>query len=230
MKYPIFSWFLSAGLLLAGLAASLSTARADAWDKHTTITFNEPVEIPGMVLPAGTYVMKLADDPYNRDVVQFFNQNETHLYDTVLAIPAYRATATDHTVIRFEERKAGAPQAVKIWYYPGDLRGEELLYKKPHPVLTQQTALNAPPPVQQTPKPVPQPQAAAPAPTPAQPPVETAQAQTAPPAPSPAPAPAPTSLPKTASDLPLVGLLGFGLLAAGTLVRFLDQELTGSSR
>ena len=32
-----------------------STVQADEWNKKTVLTFSQPVEIPGHVLPAGTY-------------------------------------------------------------------------------------------------------------------------------------------------------------------------------
>ena len=44
--------------LLGGL---IPLANADEWDQKTTFTFSGPVEIPGQVLQAGTYVFKLAD-------------------------------------------------------------------------------------------------------------------------------------------------------------------------
>ena len=114
---------------VAFLAAGLfSTARADEWNKQTTVTFTEPVEIPGQVLPAGTYMFKLADSDSNRDIVQIFNQDQNHLYATLLAIPDYRIEPTGKTVIRFEERKAQAPEALKAWFYPGDMYGFEFVY------------------------------------------------------------------------------------------------------
>jgi hypothetical protein len=51
-------------ILLAGLgflAGMVPRAFADTWDQRTTFTFSDPVEIPGQVLEAGTYVFKLAD-------------------------------------------------------------------------------------------------------------------------------------------------------------------------
>ncbi len=54
------------------------------------MTFNKPVEIPGMVLGPGTYVFKLLDSPADRNVVQIFNADESHLYEDILAVPAYR--------------------------------------------------------------------------------------------------------------------------------------------
>jgi Protein of unknown function (DUF2911) len=102
-------------------------AAADEWDKQTTFTFSRDVEIPGKVLPAGTYVFKLADSPADRHVVQVFDENR-RILATVLTIPAQRLRAADEPQIRFEEQPAGAPLPIKTWFYPGDLGGEEFVY------------------------------------------------------------------------------------------------------
>jgi hypothetical protein len=112
------------------------SARADAWNRKTVITFSGPVEIPGVhlrgwgVLPAGTYVFKILDSQSDRHIVQIFNQAETTVYATVLAIPNYRLRATDKTVITFSERPAGQPEALRAWFYPGRNWGEEFVYPK----------------------------------------------------------------------------------------------------
>ena len=36
-------------------------ARADEYTKQTFLTFSGPVQVPGMTLPAGTYMFKLAN-------------------------------------------------------------------------------------------------------------------------------------------------------------------------
>ena len=111
-------------------------ARADDWNRKTTITFSGPVEIPGVhlkgfgVLPAGTYVFKILDSQSDRHIVQIFNQDETTIYATILAIPNYRLKATDKTVITFRERAAGQPEALRAWFYPGRNWGEEFVYPK----------------------------------------------------------------------------------------------------
>jgi|HubBroStandDraft_4_1064222.scaffolds.fasta_scaffold45096_1 hypothetical protein len=73
-------WSLVAGsMLLVGLLSATSI-RADEWNKKTVVTFTEPVQIPGAVLPAGTYVFKLMDSASDRNIVQIFNADETHLF------------------------------------------------------------------------------------------------------------------------------------------------------
>jgi hypothetical protein len=111
-------------------------AKADEWNRKTTITFSGPVEIPGVhlkgwaVLPAGTYVFKILDSQSDRHIVQIFSQDEKTVYATILAIPNYRLKATDKTVVTFRERPAGEPEALRAWFYPGRNWGEEFVYPK----------------------------------------------------------------------------------------------------
>ena len=117
-------------------AASAPSVKADDYDKKTTVKFSLPVEIPpvyitGMrVLPAGTYVFKLLNSSSNRHIVQIFNEAQTKILATVLAIPNYRLTPTDKTVITFNEGLAGKPEAIRAWFYPGANWGEEFVYPK----------------------------------------------------------------------------------------------------
>ncbi len=120
---------------LMGLTC-LPSARADDWDRKTTVKFSQPVEIPGVhlegfgVLPAGTYVFKVMDSAADRHIVQISDEKETTIYATVLAIPNYRLKSTDKTVMTFSERPAGQPEALRAWFYPGRRWGEEFVYSK----------------------------------------------------------------------------------------------------
>jgi hypothetical protein len=105
-------------------------AKADDWNKKTTVTFTQPVELPGIALPAGTYVFRLLDSQSDRHIVQVFNANESMIFTTILAIPNYRLTPTGETVMLFDERPAGQPEAVRAWFYPGDNFGQEFVYPK----------------------------------------------------------------------------------------------------
>ena len=124
-------------VLLAGvvfLGGMASRAMADDWDQRTTFTFSGPVEIPGQVLSAGTYVFKLADSSTNRNVVQVFSKDEKHLYGTFLAIPDARLRPAGRPIITFDETPAGSPEAVRAWFYPGDSYGHQFVYPKPKAV------------------------------------------------------------------------------------------------
>ena len=102
-------------LSLLGLA-SASTVHGDEWDKKTVLTFSQPVEIPGRVLPAGTYTFKLADTMSDRHIVQIFNADESQILATVMTIPDFRLKTTKKRVIKFGERPAGSPGAFRAGF------------------------------------------------------------------------------------------------------------------
>ena len=123
--------FVKAICCAAALTAVIAPgARADEWNKKTILTFSGPVQIPGATLPAGTYVFKLADIPGNRHVVQVFDKDEKKIYTTMLAVPNQRMEPSDKPIVLFSERASGSPQAVKVWYYPGETIGNEFVYPK----------------------------------------------------------------------------------------------------
>src|SRR6185295_16552508 len=110
-----------------------SAASAQLSEKKTMITFTVPVEIPdagAQVLPPGTYIFKMVDSKTDRNIVQILSKDELHVFATILAIPNYRLKATDKTVMTFAERAAGQPQALRAWFYPGELWGQEFVYPK----------------------------------------------------------------------------------------------------
>jgi hypothetical protein len=118
-------------LVVATLVAAFgSRTKADEYNKLTYFTFNQPVELPGKVLPPGTYAFKLLESAGDRNIVQVFNKDLTMLYATILTIPDYRPQPHDKTIIKFSEVSPGAPEAIKEWFYPGDQYGQEFVYPK----------------------------------------------------------------------------------------------------
>jgi hypothetical protein len=222
------------------------SAHADEWNRKTTITFSGPVEIPGVhlkgwgVLPAGTYVFKILDSKSDRHIVQIFSKDESTIYATILAIPNYRLKATDKTVITFRERPAGEPEALRAWFYPGRNWGEEFVYPKAQAMtLAKQTNtpvlfIEAELPVE-----VVEPIKTADAPVvlqlqrapvmAAQPTGDTVQLAEVvtppPPAELEAAAPLAAQLPATASQLPMMALLGFLALGGALILRVSSKSL-----
>ncbi len=218
-------------LLALALVIPAAVARADAWDKKTTVNFSQPVEVPGYVLQPGRYVMKLVSLPADRHVVQFTNERENRVYVSARAVPSYRAEVSDKTVITFYEAPAGQPEPIKNWYYPGDNFGQEFVYPQGH---FSQVA-GVPPPTNLIPSPQvvavppPPPPASVSTPVESDAPVEIAQA--APPAPQETvaapqnePVLPPASLPETASQLPEVALLGFLFVGGAVTARSLRRS------
>ena len=134
MKY-LRMFAVSVGVLfICGLFGP--RALADDYNQETKVTFNVPVEIPGKVLLPGTYDFRLMDSESFRDAVQIFNEDGTQLIATVFTAPAYRSDSTDKAVMTFERMHAGSPEAIKEWFWPGDLVGHEFLYFNEQPQTT----------------------------------------------------------------------------------------------
>jgi hypothetical protein len=218
-------------IFLAGLGflgGLVQHAMADDWDQRTIFTFSGPVEIPGQVLAAGTYVFKLADSTSNRNIVQVFSKNEKHLYGTFLAIPDQRLRSAGKPIITFDETPAGSPEAVRAWFYPGENYGHQFVYPKPKavalakanntpvPSMPAELAANTTQPAAsvKTPQVVAMSQAPLKAQKPNEEEVEIAEAFAAP-----DPGQLPATLPATGSSLPLIGLFGLLSLAAALGLR-----------
>jgi hypothetical protein len=223
---------LGAGLCLTVLCVlAAPNAKADEWNRKTIVTFSGPVEVPGVgaqILPAGTYVFKVMDSNSDRHIVQIFSQDETHVYTTILAIPNYRLKATDKTVITFRERPAGEPEALRAWFYPGREWGEEFVYARSKAILlakeTNQIVLSTPVVLDSAPIDVLK-TAPLEAVNPNGETVDTAQVVEAPPAPVEQASVQAPVLPKTASDLGLLGLAGMVLLGSGLLLSGFAKKL-----
>jgi hypothetical protein len=224
-------------IVSAGLLGALApTAKADEWNQKIVFTFSGPVEIPGQVLPPGTYVFKLAGSDSNRDIVQVFSKNEKRLYGTFLAIPDYRLKPTGKPVITFDERAAESPEAVRAWFYPGETYGHDFVYPKvkavalakansqPVPSMPTELATNTTRPATTLKEPhvVAMKQAPVKAQKPTGEEVEIAEVFLA--APS-EPASEPKQLPTTASSLPLIGLIGLLSLAGAVSLRFVSHRI-----
>ena len=216
---------LSTALIAAalGVVAIAPTVSADQYDKKVIATFAEPVEVPGgITLQPGTYVFKLQDSQNDRHIVLVQNKRENHTYAQIFATNDFRLKPKSKVQIQFAETVAGQPTRIKAIFWPGDNYGQAFEYKKEVVAQVAQT--------QTVVQPAPVEVAAAPAPEAVQetqvetaqntppPAPEQAPAVTAAPEPEPAPAPAPAVvadnttpavLPQTASNMPLLALLGF---------------------
>ena len=120
-------------------ATVLPSARADTWNKKTVVTFTQAVEVPGKILPAGTYTFQLLDSLSDRHIVQIFNADGSQIITIVLAINNYRLEPTGETVMKFGERPGDSPEALRAWFYPGDNFGQEFVYPRVRAIQLAQT-------------------------------------------------------------------------------------------
>lgn len=229
---------LGCALAVATLVGTTAFAQEPV-DQRTYFTFSAPFELPGnKTLPAGKYTFRVLDSPSNRHIVQILNQDGTQIQATLLAIPAQRQEPPSEPEIRFMEAAASMPPAVKTWWYPGRTIGHEFIYPKEQarrlaarqsePVLSVRTDETSTDAMQRAELERVNGDTAASTNS------TTEQTRTADAAPPPAPAPrveapAPrverpvaaerTELPRTASTLPLIGLIGVVSLAMAAVMR-----------
>jgi len=119
--------YIVVGLIIAFSLFSELAAHADESDQATTITFNQSIQIPGQVLPAGTYLFKLANSDSGRDFVQIFNSTgltSMQLFRQFQRIVRTHRTYGNH-VGRAGRRKTGCPFEVVL---SRNLTGNEFLY------------------------------------------------------------------------------------------------------
>ena len=115
------------GLVLA-FAIMLPVAHADDWNQATRFTFSQPVQIPGQVLPAGTYWFQLAATN-DRHLVHIFREDRT-VVATLNTVPRTRYGSDADAAITLANRGTTQPQAIVAWYFTGETEGHEFLYPK----------------------------------------------------------------------------------------------------
>jgi len=103
-------------------------ARASQEDQQTKVTFDQPVEIPGRVLPAGSYWF--VRDTNDLNLVRIFSLDWKTVYAAEFTASTERREPADRTTFTFAERESSKPEAMLKWFYPGETIGHEFLYHK----------------------------------------------------------------------------------------------------
>jgi hypothetical protein len=116
----------SALALLLAVAVIVPVAHANEWNQATEFTFSQPVQIPGHVLPAGTYLFELANTD-NRHLVQIFRHDRT-LVATLYSVPQARDRRGTEVAITLANRGEMQPQAIVAWFFIGETEGHQFVY------------------------------------------------------------------------------------------------------
>ena len=122
--------YIVVGMIIALAFFFEIAAHADVLDQATKISFSEPIQIPGQILPAGTYWFRVVDSNSDQDLVQVFNADQTVLYATLETVPTQRREPTGFTTISLAEHGSGNPVVLLKWFYPGRLTGHEFVYSE----------------------------------------------------------------------------------------------------
>ena len=123
----VFGLACAVAVFVCLVAAPVS---AQPLDKRTLFTFNGPVTLPGVTLPAGQYLFRLADPNSSSKVVEVLNADGTKPYGLFFTIPAERLEPASSPEVHFMETASGTPAAIRTWWYPGERRGYEFIFPK----------------------------------------------------------------------------------------------------
>jgi hypothetical protein len=118
-------------LMLAVLTLSI-TGRAEAQpaDYRTYFTFSAPVTLPGVTLPAGKYIFRLADPDSSRKVINVLSEDGKRSLAMLHTIPNQTMKAPKDAEVRFLETSAKVPPPIKTWWYAGKAIGYEFIYPR----------------------------------------------------------------------------------------------------
>ena len=120
-------WSVVFNIVLACVTL-LPLAQASEEDQQTKVTFDQPVEIPGTILPAGSYWF--VRDTNFLNIVRVFSLDWKALYATELTTSTERMEPADRTAFTFAERESSKPEAMLKWFFPGEIVGHEFIYHK----------------------------------------------------------------------------------------------------
>ena len=90
--------------------------------------FSEPVQIPGAVLPAGTYVFEFLTPSF----VRVISTDRRQVFTTFMTIPVSRNVPPYRGQVRFQELGGAEPLRLLAWYLPGSSAGNQPFYPKAH--------------------------------------------------------------------------------------------------
>jgi hypothetical protein len=125
----IHRWIVAAATTVAVFTAM--AVSGNAWpgaSEPNNLTFSRPVALPGVVLPAGTYVFERAS--WNSpDIVRVLSVDRRQVYFMAFTLEVRRpeGLANDH-VVTFGEAKAGTPLSIAVWYPIDSMTGRQFIY------------------------------------------------------------------------------------------------------
>lgn len=114
---------------LVGVLIVAASVSATSIEHTSYVTFSAPIALPGVSLPAGTYIFEVPLDSQSLDVVRVTSRDRRHVYFTgftqTVERPAARAVGVG---IVLGEAASGAPTPVKMWFPGGHRRGHRFIY------------------------------------------------------------------------------------------------------
>jgi len=117
------------GVVLLGVLAASTTSAVMDVRRTTYFTFSGTVQLPGVALPAGSYIFEVANPDGGADIVRVMSRDRkkaylmqfTHFVDRPLK-------GNLDATLTLGETSAGVPPKVTAWYPQSETRGRAFIY------------------------------------------------------------------------------------------------------
>ncbi len=92
------------------------------------VTFSQPVMLPGVTLPAGTYTFELGPAGAHPDIVRVSGRmGRHHFLGFTRPVPRPRALPKNR-IVEFREQVPGVPPSIAVWYPTYAPSGQAFVY------------------------------------------------------------------------------------------------------
>ena len=117
--------FLAIAILGVLVAASAYALTNDT----NYVTFNGPVALPGVTLPAGTYTFRTPRG-VDKNVVQVMDRGETKSYYMGITRPVSRPQRGTQLLVTVGEASARQVPPIRAWFPIGQYEGHAFIYDR----------------------------------------------------------------------------------------------------
>jgi hypothetical protein len=123
-------WFVSCcgALLLAVMATGVASGSPEG-ARTTSLTFSQPVGLPGVTLGAGTYVFERATVLTSHNVVRVMSGDRKRVVFQGFTELVRRPAGLRGTVVTFAEATREHAQPIIAWYPSGSAHGYKFGYQ-----------------------------------------------------------------------------------------------------
>jgi hypothetical protein len=117
------------GVVLLGVLTTSSASAVSNPKRTTYFTFSGAVQLPGVALPAGTYIFEVPEPDQAWDVVRVSSRDRKHIYLTAFTRIVERPNDRQlEPAIVLGEASHSNPPPIKAWYPQDERAGREFLY------------------------------------------------------------------------------------------------------
>ena len=120
--------FAGSCLVAMTVALAAPASAQSPVDETTYVTFSSPFELPGVALPAGTYIFRLADPEHPHNVIQVLSSDQSRVYAMLMGAERTRTDASGKVIATFDNERSSAPPAIRTFFLPYDSVGVEFMY------------------------------------------------------------------------------------------------------